>query len=260
MSKNTFLGFGKNNKTQNQNYNKVETDEVKGNFSMSLDTEAEDTAEEDEKAFDIDALENIVKPQNSTLPPVYAAPAVAIPTQEVNRFPVKNVDQSQDDAVISKGMNVTGNMNIEHGKLYVYGVINGEVNIDGVIVMEGGQIVGNVKCKGLQMSKKSCVKGNVTVEDDKNGNVKINDSRVEGNIVGAHNLEMDEDSEIGGIVEASNNAIINGKLNGDHVKGNRVSFGENSQITANVQAKSMSVATGASIHGSVSIVKEGAKK
>lgn len=123
---------------------------------------------------------------------------------------------------------------IESGNLFVYGVVKGEVIAEGIITIDGGQIIGNIKCKGLQMKNHAYVKGTVTITETKNGNVKVEDGNIDGDVLDANNLDIDEKGKIIGIVEAANTVTINGVVSGDHIKGGRLSFGENSNINARV--------------------------
>lgn len=248
MGKKRFMGFGKSTKEEP----KTTTDD----FTTGIDRDI--VPDEDGKPFDLDELEGIVKPAmptNTSLPPVTAAPAVSFPTQEFAAPPIRG---DQESAVVSKGMNITGDMNIGSGDLYVYGSIKGEVTVEGTVIMDAGKIIGNVSCKGIRMSNNASIKGNVTIIEAKNNDAKINDSHIDGNILGANNLDLDGKSEVLGIVEAKNMVTVDGKITGDHIKAGRLSFGEHSNITAKIQARSMSVATGAAICGAISIVKESA--
>lgn len=123
---------------------------------------------------------------------------------------------------------------IESGNLFVYGVVKGEVIVEGIITIDGGQIIGNIKCIGLQMKNHAYVKGTVTITETKNGNVKVEDGNIDGDVLGANNLDIDEKGKIIGIVEAANTVTINGVVSGDHIKSGRLSFGENSNINARV--------------------------
>lgn len=240
MSKNKFMGFGKANKAEPK----------LGDDDFAMDIAGEDNEEKQEHfEMDIPAV-----PQPISPPTAVAAPTIAFPKHDYVAPPMTSSD---DDAIVSKGMNVTGDMNIESGNLFVYGVVKGEVTAEGVITIDGGQIIGNIKCKGLQMKNHAYVKGTVTISEGKNGNVKVEDGNIDGDVLGAHNLDIDEKSKIMGIVEATNTVNINGCVSGDHIKAGRLSFGERSNINASVQAHSMSVATGAAINGSISIVKAG---
>lgn len=248
MGKKHFMGFGKSTKE--------EPKATENDFTTGIDNDI--VQDEDSKPFDLDELEGIVKPAvptSTSLPPVTAAPAVSFPTQE---FAVPPIPNNQESAVVSKGMNITGDMNIGSGDLYVYGSIKGEVTVEGTVVMDAGKIIGNVSCKGIRMSNNASIKGNVTINEAKNNDAKINDSHIEGDILGANNLNLDGKSEVNGVVEAKNMVTVDGKITGDHIKAGRLSFGEHSNITAKIQARSMSVATGAAICGAISIIKEGA--
>ena len=156
MSKNKFIGFGKPNKAEPK----------LGDGDFAMDIEEEDKEEKQEHfEMDIPAV-----PQPIAPPAAVAAPAIAFPKHDYVAPPMKT---SNNDAIVSKGMNVTGDMDIESDNLFVYGVIKGEVTVEGIITIDGGQIIGNIKCKGLQMKNHAYAKGNITINETKNGNVKV---------------------------------------------------------------------------------------
>lgn len=133
--------------------------------------------------------------------------------------------------IIEKGTVIDGDLKIK-GNLELYGEVIGDVLCEAHVTLDG-EIKGNVQCQSGTF-KGGFITGNVSSKED---------------------IQIGNKTEVFGDIE-SNSADVLGKVKGNCVLHSDIIIRESGAILGNIDAKDITIEKGATVQGSINIVRE----
>lgn len=146
-------------------------------------------------------------------------------------FQPPDMSKTMQKSIVSSGTSIVGQL-VSDGHIEILGTIQGDVEAKGDVKI-CGKVTGNVK-------------GN---------NVVLESCRVQGNIIAATQLTMDQASVLVGDIEAAK-ITVDGKVKGNISTKEAATFNKNALVLGDVAAELVTIEQGASLHGAMKIRHE----
>lgn len=149
--------------------------------------------------------------------------------EPMNNTPIES-NIKEPNAVISKLMNITGNVELETSLLLA------------------GKVVGNIDCKdAIEVYPSGIVEGNINA-----ASIKLAGGEVKGNITCAGILETDSETVINGDITAEV-IIVRGKVTGQVKASESVSLSSTAVVKGDLSSATISVEKGAVLEGKYTV-------